>query len=508
MRIFRTGKHHQSQRGRTRRRRLRGDEGFTLFETLIAAVVLVVGLTALFGLLDTSLKATAATRAREGATNLAREILEDAQTIPYAQLSPNAVEGELQAMNGLANEGSGSAWLIKRRGIVYTVKVKDCSINDPKFGYGKHENGVGENPFCADSNIEETGAKANPQPENLKRITVDITWSALGRSPDVHQVETVTAAGEAPGLNASGLKLIVPTVGAPTAPVIVKQPLESKLTFSVQAPTGTKAISWSVEGVKQTSAPVFVSGHEWTFSWLIPEKEVSDGTYLIAAQAIDATGIFGPPVSISVTLIRGTPAAPKVSYSGFNEIVSGGKKVTVVELQWQANSERNVIGYRVYNPKGELVCPQELSTLSVELSCIDFKLPEKATESNQAYKVYALYRGAEGEVLSKEVSNGPGTTAIAEKGPPAAPGVPGGPLTAIKNADGSVTLTWSPPSGGAEVVFYRIYRGSEEYKSRYGVVLAGTTTFTDTEAEVAHSYWVVAVNKNMRESPFLGPVTR
>jgi prepilin-type N-terminal cleavage/methylation domain-containing protein len=505
MRIFQAGEHNESRRGRPRRRRLRRDDGFTLFEVLIAAVVLVVGLTALFGLLDTSLKASASTRAREGATNLAREVLEDAQTIPYAQLAPNAVEGQLQAMNGLANVGSPGTWQVKRRGITYTVKVKECSIDDPKDGYGKHVNSLGENPFCSDSSIEGT---KDLHPENLKRVTVDVTWSAIGRSPDVHQVETVTAAGEAPGLNASGLKLNIPTVGAPTAPVIVTQPLENKLTFSAQSPTGTQAMIWSLDGVRQPTAPTFASGNEWTFSWLIPEGEVYDGAYSVAVQAIDASGVYGPPVSISVTLIRGVPKAPKVTNGGFNEIIVGGKKTLVAELQWQANAERNVIGYRVYNPKGELVCPQEEATLSLELSCIDFKLPAKAAESNQVYKVVAVYRKAEGEVLSKAVSNGAAASFTVEKGPPPAPTVPVGPLTATKNADGSVTLKWSPPSGGAAVAFYRLYRGGQEYKERFVVVPAGTTEFTDTDAVSAHSYWVTAANANLTESPFLGPVTQ
>src|SRR5258708_4913941 len=84
--------------GRQRFGRLRRDSGFTLFEVLISSVVLAVGLAGLLGLLDTSLKAAASTRAREGATNLAREVLEDARTIPYGQLSPTSIVGQLQAL--------------------------------------------------------------------------------------------------------------------------------------------------------------------------------------------------------------------------------------------------------------------------------------------------------------------------------------------------------------------------------------------------------------------------
>jgi type II secretory pathway pseudopilin PulG len=483
------------------------EDGFTLFEVLIAAVVLIVGLTSLFGLLDVGLKAAASTRAREGATSLARQILEDATTIPYSQLAPSSITEELQAMSGLSNAGSGSTWELSRRGITYTVKVQECSIDDPKDGYGVHKNGLGENPFCSDSNIEGL-AKEDPQPEDLKRITADISWVARGRSPVVHQVETVTAAGEAPGLNASGLQLTTPKVGAPTAPVIVAQPAENKLIFTVKSPKGTEAMSWSLDGVRQATAPTFISGTEWTFSWLIPKPEVSDGTYHVAVQAIDATGISGPPTSISVTLIRGVPSAPQVTYGGFNEVTVSGVKTKVAELQWQANPERNVIGYRVYNATNKLVCPSSLETLSTVQTCTDFALEAKATESNQTYKVVALYRKAEGEVLSTAVSEGTAASSILAKGPPAGPNVPGSPLTATKNADGSVTLKWSAPSGGAAVVFYRVYRSTTEYSGRYSVVVAGTTEFTDTQAATSHSYWVTAVNANLTESPFLGPVTQ
>src|SRR5207249_4008613 len=68
-----------------RQRPLPPEGGFTLIETIIAAFVLAVGIAGLFGMLSISVKATGSSRAREGATNLAQEILEDARTIPYAQ---------------------------------------------------------------------------------------------------------------------------------------------------------------------------------------------------------------------------------------------------------------------------------------------------------------------------------------------------------------------------------------------------------------------------------------
>jgi prepilin-type N-terminal cleavage/methylation domain-containing protein len=480
---------------------LRRDDGFTIIEVLIAAVVMVVGLAALFGLLDTSVKATASTRAREGATNLARQILEDARTIPYAQLSPSSITGQLQAMNGLASVSTSPGWQVVQRGVTYTVTVSECAIDDPKSGYGKHEAGK----FCADSATE---GIEDPQPENLKRITVDVKWVVLGRAPDVHQVETLTAAGGAVGLGVSELQLTSPHVGPPTAPLVIAEPSSKELVFFVSTPSGTTAVVWSLEGSRQSPAPTLEKATTWTFSW--PIGGVSDGTYQVAAQAVNSTGVIGPPFSIPVTVIRGTPAAPKNIQGGFNTINVAGTPQKVAELKWQANTERNVIGYRVYNPSKELVCPASSATLSRTVTCIDFN-PPKRTASNLTYEVVALYRKAEGEALSKEVSEGPpGTLPLAGgEPPPPGPNVPegiGGKLKLEHNANGSVTISWlAPKPGGAAVAFYRIYRESTNYTSRYDVTPAGTTTYTDTSAATAHSYWVTAVSSGLIESPFLGP---
>jgi type II secretory pathway pseudopilin PulG len=486
---------------------LRRDDGFTLVETLVAAVVLATGLLGLLGLLDTSVKASAATHQREGATNLARQILEDARGIPFAQLSPGSTESQLQALPGLKNEGAGATWQLVRSKTVYTITLKECSIDDGKGGeWGVHTNAFGENPFCKDAGEKEwkEGEKPgpDPQPEDLKRITVDVKWTARGRTPDVREVETLSAAGAAPGLTASKLELEAPTpnFGTKKEPIISNAATTS-LTFSVSSPSGTAAMRWSLEGVAQTTAPTLKSGTTWTFSW--PITGVSDGTYTVGVQAIDKLGVLGPPVSIPVTLIRNKPAAVSGLKGGYNTIGVSGTPTKVVELQWQAATERNVVGYRVYRPGGVLgsetglVCPSSTSTLSTAISCIDFK----ASPYNAAtYTVVALYRNVENKI----VEGTPATLSI-PAGEPTAPGEPA-PLEIKRNTEGIVELSWKAPTSGAPVSFYRIYRGSTDYTSRYDT--APGTTYTDNEAAEAHSYWVTAVSANLTESKAVGPVTK
>jgi type II secretory pathway pseudopilin PulG len=501
-------KHKESPGGERRRALLRQDDGFTMIEALVATVILIVGLIGLLGLLDASVKASASTRAREGATSLAREIIEDARTIPYAQIIPTSIESQLQAMNGLTNATPGSGWHIERRGFSYTVAVKECAIDDPKDGLAKTHGST----FCEGQQEWKAGEAVDTAPENLKRITAEVSWSFKGRTSTVKQVSTLTAAGQAIGLLASKLELTGPAgfLGTATTPVVTDKETKA-LTFSVSFPEGTSAIDWSLEGAKQEELTPASKATSLTFSWPINEPPahpyVSDGTYQVAAQAVDATGVIGPPISIPVRLIRGVPLAPGGIVGGFNTVFKNGLPTEVAEFQWKANAERNVIGYRVYGPAKELICPFESpEALSTTTSCIDFHL--LATKpSERSYTVVALYRNA-----GEEVKESPAGSITIKRAESTAPNAPTN-LVPKKNADGSVTLKWkaSEPKIGVELSFYRIYRGSTNYTSRYDETPAecpkGECSYTDTEATTTHEYWVTAVSSHLTEStPPLGPV--
>jgi Tfp pilus assembly protein PilV len=482
------------------RHRARQDDGFTLIEALMASVILIVGLIGLLGMLDVSVRASASTRAREGATSLAREIIEDARTIPYAQLIPSSIESQLQAMNGVADSSSASGWQIARRGFTYTVAVKECAVDNPKDGLAETHGST----FCEGQQAWKAGESVDAAPEDLKRITAEVSWTFQKRTSTVKQVSTLTAAGQAIGLLASKLELTGPIgfLGTATSPVITNEATKT-LSFSVSFPEGTSAIDWSLEGAKQEElTPASSKTTSLTFSWTINESVqkiyVSDGTYQVAAQAVDSTGVIGPPISIPVRLIRGVPAAPSEIVGGFNTVFKSGVATEVAEFQWNANAERNVLGYRVIGPKKELICPESLEALSTATSCIDFSLlAEKPSE--RAYTVVALYRNAGETVLESPV----GTIKIT-RATSTAPNPPT-KLVLTKNEDGSVTLKWTAPSGIAPS-FYRIYRGSTNYTSRYDETTS--TEYKDTDATTTHEYWITAVGSHLTESsPPLGPVT-
>ncbi|MGH2911392.1 MAG: hypothetical protein ACRDJ3_02840, partial [Solirubrobacteraceae bacterium] len=479
------------------------EAGFTLIETLMAAVILVVGLLGLFGLLDVSVKASASTRAREGATGLGREIIEDARTIPYAQIIPTSIQSQLQAMNGLADDdSSASGWQIDRRGFTFTVTVKECAIDNPKDGVATTHGST----FCEGQQAWKVGETEDTAPEDLKRITAEVSWTVRDHTSTVKQVSTLTAAGQAIGLIATKLELTSPydksvAESTPITPVITEVATKT-LTFSVSFPEGTTALDWSLEGAKQAELTPASKATSLTFTWTINESVqkiyVSDGTYQIAAQAVDSTGVIGPPISIPVRLIRAVPVAPTGIVGGFNTVYRSAVATEVAELQWQANTERNVIGYRVFGPSAELICPESLETLSTTTSCTDFNLPA-GKPSERTYTVVALYRNA-----AEEVQQSPAGTLKVTRAASTAPKPPTN-LVLTKNADGSVTLKWVAPSSGSAPSFYRIYRGSTDYTSRYSETTL--TEYKDTDATITHEYWVTAVSSNLTESAFLGPVT-
>jgi len=148
---------------------------------------------------------------------------------------------------------------------------------------------------------------------------------------------------------------------------------------------------------------------------------LSDGTYPVGAQAQNASGVLGPTVSMSVVLSRSVPSAPVLTYFGFNpSLFAGGTQQTAAELQWQPNPELNVIGYRVYNPSGSLICTTQATTANAscgssawcmtETACIDLT-PPSPTASNLSYTVAALYKDASGNTQQGPTTPAPLTGA-------------------------------------------------------------------------------------------------
>jgi hypothetical protein len=493
-----------------RRLELGSAHGFTLTEVLVAALVLVTGLLALFGTLDLSVRTSFTTRAREGAVTLAQQVAEDANTIPFEQLSNPSITSTLQAMPGLATT-SGSTWQVLRRGVTYTITASECAVDDPKDGYGVHDPTI---VWCSDS--AQTGT-TDQQPVDFKRVTVNVSWFAAHSTHSISDTTTRSAAGQTVALATSSLQLATPAVGTSgvsgtaTSPTITLASI-LQLTFTVTAPSGTCGIVWSVNGATQSwtstsNSSSSCSGTTWTSSTPWTLTGLSDGSYQIGAQAQDAQGVLGPTVSIQVVLSRGIPAAPKLLHYGFNPNLGGGGALAA-ELQWQANSELNVTGYQITNPSSIVICTTQTTAhypascgtnvwCSSATACIDLS-PPATNASNLTYLVAAQYQSATGTAY------GPASSATLA-GASSAQNVPAPPapssLTVSPQADGSAVLTWTQPSPATTTVpisIYRIYRDGHSYTNRYDYIdpsscTDSTCTYTDSNRTGSHSYYVTSV---------------
>src|SRR5207247_3361045 len=84
------------------------------------------------------------TKGREGASSLARQVIEDARAIDFQQLSPNSLASDLQSQPGLEATPSSTGYTVRRRGFTFTIVASVCSLDDPRDGIGSHTGGS----FC------------------------------------------------------------------------------------------------------------------------------------------------------------------------------------------------------------------------------------------------------------------------------------------------------------------------------------------------------------------------
>src|SRR3954454_1293838 len=121
-------------RGRmARSAHIREEQGVTLVEVMIASVILLVGLLAAATMLTQASATSTTTQAREQAVALQRELVEAARGISYAELTPNTIVTDVRSGAGLADaDPNAGGWQLKRRGIVFTVAMGVCSVDDPQ----------------------------------------------------------------------------------------------------------------------------------------------------------------------------------------------------------------------------------------------------------------------------------------------------------------------------------------------------------------------------------------
>ncbi len=469
--------------------RLHGERGFTLIEVMVTMLLLVVGIGAAVAMIDGASARTLANKEREAANSLTREVIESARSVPYRELTPNTALAQLQAIPGLADTTPATtAWTVVRRNQTYTISLTVCSVDDDQDGLGTT---TGAN-FCTAGT-----AAVDQNPDDYKRVTVDVSWKRGAVSRNIKQAGIVNNEASSTG---------------PSVEFTSQTPDGEELTlfsptikFDVQAEDGTAVIRFAVDGVLLDSA----TSTSATFMWHIDSagEHVPDGTYVVSVTAFDADGTPGPTRSRTIRLNRDVPVAPGDVFGGWNPRADLSGDKDIVEMQWSRNTEPDVTGYRVYRKTAsgdEIVpgCDKPLDPTFTE--CRDLNPPASATID---YYIVALDQNP--ATLTPREGDKTALTAVRANTAPNQPQT----LTATKDDD-SVLLIWAdappavPPYTGSNVIFYRVYRDGTAIGDR--VARTGQeslTSYRDVGAAAGnHVYYVTTVDANFSESAPLGPV--
>jgi prepilin-type N-terminal cleavage/methylation domain-containing protein len=450
-----------------------GDAGFTLVELLVAMFVLLVGMLGVVAMVAGANAVTVATRGREGATNVQRELVERARSIPYAKLNSTSIYDELQALPGLADVSASPGYQVRRRGFTYTATFGVCSVDDPKDGLGVHGTGA----FCPG------GAGAtDTNPDDYKVVTVDLAWAESKGKGSSRQQALINSPGNNLGPGVCGI-----TIDGSANTVVTNT--VSSLNVGVCVTFTPTTVAVTVDGEAKGSAGG--SGLSWAFPWTV--DALVDGNYLVGARAYDDQGRPGAQRSVTVTLNRFVPLIP----TG----LAAGRNGSVVEAEWLANRERDVVGYRLFRD-GAAVASCSFTT---QTQCQDTAPPSSPLLT---YTVKALDRDPSGN-LREGLTSLPVTvtTLNTQPNPPT-------DLTASTDSQGDTVLEWEAPDPddpnfGDSIAFYRIYRDGTTVSDRIDRTGLGTeVTWTDARsAGESHTYYVTAVDTQLAESTPVGPVS-
>jgi prepilin-type N-terminal cleavage/methylation domain-containing protein len=509
-------------------RRADDESGFTIIEVMVAIFILLIGVLGAVTLTNTANAITNNNKAREGATNLSREIAEGARQVDYDRLNTAQADAALQAVQGLGDAQAGVAgWQVNRRAINYTVDVTACTYDDGKDGTRSSADTGSYCPAsgapvaptttqCASKNPAAGCLDANP--DDFRRLTIKSTWVLSGTTKS--SIITVLIVNPSGGLGPRITSVAVKVGAAAATAITTSGPgAPTKFDFTVTTDSRAQSVAWNADN--NTSGLATAAGtNTWTFAFDIKDVAaagaVLDGNYSITMQAFDGLGIPGDVKVSTLTVNRSLPFTPTNLRGGLDS-----RLTTVADMEWTANQERDIRGYRVYRvngapdwqlprPVGDGSDPVVCGTATTALSAIFCFDPSWPTGS-QSYYVKALDTDTSNQL--RESTDG---STLLNLGPtPTIPAPDWGTATGttpVPIVDGNPQLTWqaATPAAGHALHYYRIYRDGQTYADRYDHTATGADlTYTDRNpgSSTSHTYYVSAVDDTYQESPtLLGPL--
>jgi prepilin-type N-terminal cleavage/methylation domain-containing protein len=263
--------------------RAAGDAGFTLVEVLVAVVVLTIGLLGTFAVLRTSEHTTLINRERQVETSLARQVLEDAGSLPSWQLSTSALPAALQPLIAGAGAPAGGVLQVTRGSATYSVTPTACSIDDPSDGSGNH--GAAPAPGRTWCPGETTSPAPDATPDDEEQVSVAVAPVA-GPSGLTSVQQSVLILNRPPVVSS-----ITITGGACAAGPPVTCTSAQSLTATATTTTPATSFRWLVNGVPQPTM---------TTSQLTWQPPPGANSYTISAQAEYGQGPVGSAATVQV----------------------------------------------------------------------------------------------------------------------------------------------------------------------------------------------------------------
>lgn len=454
-------------------------QGFTLVETMVAAAILMVGILGTFTMVDGAQTATRENSARTMATALGREITEHARSLDYHDLTPSTFVTRMRTRPNMGTVDATGTWRIVRRGIIVEVVPTVCTFDDPMDGLSPIPP---QNACPAAQPIPGTAVETNP--DDFRRVKLTMSWVLS----NVTHTSSFTA------------QISNPSGGTGPRIVSLPDPFTLQVTTGVSIPfvvttTTSTTVRWSMDdGVSVGDAVGGPTG--WNFVWNIGTVGLGtwtyDGTYTASVQPFDSRGVPGERRAATVLLNRRAPLAPANLAGGRSDAFGG-----VVELEWSANPERDILGYRVYRTGSTSirtrVCPPSTATADEVItttSCQDTN-----PGSQPLYTVVAVDRPTLGSPASGTREGDATTMVVSAAGP--RPDPPTAPVATV--VAGRVSLSWTPP-GGLTPLFYRVYRNGE----RIDRTATDAPEFVDPLATdgTLRRYTITAVSHFYNESAF------
>jgi type IV pilus modification protein PilV len=353
----------------------RREAGFTIIEVLVAMFLLAVGVLGVATMADSANLVSDTAKARVGATNLAREVLEDARAFDYAELtgtvpaggSSTTLQSDIVKIGLNDADASTAGWQIKRRGITYNMSVFTCVLDDVHDGAraavplgGTDVNAAG--PYCAGSTDPATGnQRVDKNPDDYRKVEVSVTWTVNGRAPNcAGAAGTITSPATA-GLGRACVTQteLIPNPSGGLGPAVKSVvragpsngPVEGDvdhvdMTATTASPAGS--VTWTADdGATGTATQADTNGTVWNFTWPLSATD-RDGPHTVTAQAFLLTA-GGVPKDGPVSLNRFIPGVPARDGGGLD--TRQGTSNPAAAISWLQIQANDLIGYTVYRAR-------------------------------------------------------------------------------------------------------------------------------------------------------------